>query len=853
VELLEREPLLERLAAARRAGGRVVFVGGEAGGGKTALVRAFLERVTGRVLTGTCEHLLTPEPLGPLVDIAAVVGGRLAAEVDGCGTGRQVAFALLEELRTPTVVVIEDAHWADVATLDVLRILGRRIDETPSLLVVTYREDEAVDGQPLRMLLGDLASLPSVERLEVSPLTREGVRTLAAGRDADGDDVYDRTGGNPFFVSEVLDCAHETVPANVRDAILARTARLSPNAQRLLEGAAMVPTRAELWLLDEAFPDLAASVDECVTAGVLLAEPGAVTFRHELARLAVESTVPPQRRRDLNASILRVLERAPVIDSSRLAHHAEEAGDVESVLRHGRDAAERGARAGAHREAAAQYARVLRHADGLPPAARADLLAAHAAEAQANGSYETSIESWNKAIELRLRFGDRLGAGDNLARLTTPCIALGRNAEAETASAAAIETLESLPPSCELASAYAYQAYVRMISRDNGLAVVWGGKAVALARQLEDMETLATGLTMVGTASVMAGEIEVGVAILEEALEVAEEHGLEQRIATAQWMLGTGLAEMYELELAERWLRAHIAYADEHDRDSGYTRAWLAALLVYRGRWAAGAEAAAKVLERPASATTEITATVALGRVRARAGDENAFDPLDRALALAWPGGHLQRLGHVHAARAEAAWLAGDLERTRAEAHAVYQLALEKRHVWFAGELAYWQWKAGALRDAPEWIAEPYRLQIELHPEEAAERWRERGCPYEAARALAESECPDDVLAALAEFERLGAEPSAKLTRERLRTLGVPVPRGPRPSTRANPFELTVRELEVLRLVADGLRNADVAERLVLSRRTVDHHVSAVLRKLQAKTRGEAAAEAARLGLLEDR
>src|SRR5581483_5184055 len=237
-----------------------------------------------------------------------------------------------------------------------------------------------------------------------------------------------------------------------------------------------------------------------------------------------------------------------------------------------------------------------------------------------------------------------------------------------------------------------------MISRDNGLAVVWGGKAVALARQLEDMETLATGLTIVGTASVMAGEIEVGVAILEEALEVAEEHGLEQRIATAQWMLGTGLAEMYELELAERWLRAHIAYADEHDRDSGYTRAWLAALLVYRGRWAAGAEAAAKVLERPASATTEITATVALGRVRARAG---------------------------------AAWLAGDLERTRAEAHAVYQLALEKRHVWFAGELAYWQWKAGALRDAPEWIAEPYRLQIELHPEEAAERWRERGCPYE--------------------------------------------------------------------------------------------------------------------------
>ena len=813
-ELLERDDLLARLDELRGEGGRLVFVGGEAGVGKTSLVREFAARA-GDVRLGSCENLAAPTPLGPFLDVGLEPG-----------EPRAVATAALAR---GGALLLEDVHWADDASLDVLRVLGRRVEGSGAFVVATYRDDEVTGDHPLRIVLGELTSSRGVVRLEVPRLTLDAVRVLAEPHGADPEAIHRLTLGNAFFVTEILASGPVPLPATVRDAVLARAALLDEDTRRLLEAVAVVPRRAEVRLLEHVVPSQVAQLDAALASGVLRADGDAVAFRHELARLAVEGEIPLYRRRDLHVAILRALEAGG--DLSRLAHHAEEAGDVEAVLRHAPEAARVAAAASSHREAAAQYRRALRHADGLPPRDRADLLDGYAEEALLTGLYEESVEAREAALALYRELGDALKTGETLSRLTNANTRLGRNQRAEETSREAIEILEELPRGRELAWAYAVQAYARMLSRDNEEGVAWGRKAVEAARAAGDREVEAYGLNMTGTSLLMAGRIDEGVAELERSLALASGSAHEVFQMSALNMLGTGLGEMMELDAAERWLHRCIDFSEAHELWPVYPRAWLALVHVYRGRWDEGAALAGTVLRGAHDPISRVSALIALGRVRARRGDPGVSDALDEALELAAPGGHLQRLGHIHCARAEAAWLAGDAAKAAEEARAVYDLALEKRHLWFAGELAYWQWKAGALDEAPGWIAQPYRLQLDGETQAAAAAWRARLCPYEAARTLADAE--DE--SALQELERLGARPLAAELRRRL---GL---RGPREATRANPAGLTERELEVLALVAEGLQNREVAARLVLSTRTVDHHVSAVLRKLGAHTRGEAA------------
>jgi DNA-binding CsgD family transcriptional regulator len=866
--LLERESALDALGGwfseARAGRGRVVLVGGEAGVGKTALVTEFAarHRQAARVLWGACDPLTTPRPLGPLADVAPALGG--LDQLLGDEAPREALFgALLERLRDSrvvTVLVIEDVHWADEATLDLLRFLARRLGPAATLLVVTYRDDEVGPLHPVQLLAGDLASSALVRRLRLAPLSRQAVAVLAGPHGLDPAALYETTKGNPFFVTEVLVAGHEVIPATVVDAVLARAARLSPPARQVLDAAAVVAPPVETWLLVEAAGAAPADVDECVTAGMLQGQAGGVGFRHELARLTVERALGPGRRADLHGRALAALLTQPgaAPDPARLAHHADGADDATAVLTHAPLAARRAAALGAHREAAAQYARALRFADGLAPAARAELLEGHSYECYLTDQLTDAAASREGALGCWRALGDRRKEGDTLRWLSRLAWWEGRQADAERAGREAVELLEGLGPGPELAMAYSNLSQLAMLAGKTEEAVAWGGRAIGLAERLGQTEILVHALNNVGTAEMQASR-PAGQPTLERSLALALAHGLEEHVARAYTNLAWESLDHRDYVLASRYHDQGIRYCTAHDLDT-----WRLYLLVSQaradfdqGRWTEATRTIEVTLRDPRTAPVgRINALAVLGRLRARRGDPGVWPPLDEATELATATGELQRVGPVAVARAEAAWLQGDPAPARAVVEDAIELAERiKSRAWLPGELAFWLWRLGGpdrlpTRGLPDAAAEPFRLQMAGDWGAAADRWRALGCPYEAAAALADSDQEPQLRQALTELERLGARPLGALVARRLRELGVRgLARGPRPATRANPANLTARELEVLGLLVEGRSNRQIAEQLFISNKTASVHVTNLLAKLGVHSRLEAAALARRLGL----
>ena len=239
-----------------------------------------------------------------------------------------------------------------------------------------------------------------------------------------------------------------------------------------------------------------------------------------------------------------------------------------------------------------------------------------------------------------------------------------------------------------------------------------------------------------------------------------------------------------------------------------------------------------------------------LALVRARRGEPGYWPLLDEAKETALAADDLEPVAPVAAARAEAVWLDGRVREVGEETEHAYDMSCQLREPTYAGQLACWRARVGLPVEPPDGVPERYRLELAGEPELAAEQLSARGAMYEAAIAVIPSTNGPPLRAALDQLRALGAKPAAAAVSRRLRELGErQVPRGPRASTSENPAGLTNRELEVLPLLAEGLRNAEIAQRLVLSHKTVDHHVSAILRKLGASTRGQASAAAGRLGL----
>lgn len=857
---LERGVFLQELSArldrARKRDGALVFVGGEAGVGKTTLVRKFCEiaRNTARIAWGVCEPLSTPAVLSSVVEIAAALDESIARLFDE-PRQRPLAFrSLLEPLRPPckpSTLVLEDVHWADQATLDFLQFAGHRIGETATLLIATYRDDEVAPTHPLRVLLGDLATSPAVHRITVPPLSEAAVRALAEGSGLDPVLLHRRTCGNPFFLTEVLASGVADIPATVLDAVLARASRLSTPARTVLEACAVVGSRIEPWLLERVAAPVAGAVDECLSRGMLRADAQALAFRHEMAREAILHSLSPRKTLALHRSVLAALRASPVAgsDPARLAHHAEAVGDVHSVSAYAPEAARRAAALGAHREAAAQYSRALRFGDELPLAGRGHLLERRSYECYLIAQHHEAIEAQERALQCHRNLGDLRKQGDALRWLSRLLWFTGPIARANQIGLEAVTLLERFPPGRELALAYANMAQLRLNTEDRDGTMAWANRALALAEQLGDVAIRAYALGMIGCLDFRHGDP----ARLEQSLQVAQQADLEDHVARTYATLAMTAVDIRAHAHAGRYLEEGIRYTSGRDLDAWRLRLLaIRALLVFdEGRWDEAAGGALFVLRQSQAGFFRGLPLMVLGLVGVRRGDPEGWRTLDELLALETGRGEFQGLWPLAAARAEAAWLAGRPHAIGDETGQAFVLALRAGEPWPIGELAYWRWKAGFLEGMPPHTAEPYALQITGEWQRAAELWTEISCPYQAALALAESDDPTVLRRALDLFERLGGRPMAAMTARKLRKLGArDIPRGPRRVTRASPVGLTERETEILRLLAEGLPNADIARQLYLSPKTVQHHVSSVLSKLGAHRRGEAVTQALRQGLI---
>ncbi|MBJ8338171.1 AAA family ATPase [Antrihabitans sp. YC3-6] len=850
---LEREAPLASLVAAvddAVAGrGGIVLISGEAGIGKTTLVRAFTGELSSgpRVLIGSCDDLLAPRTLGALRDAVSGTDGRLEHALTEGSTESAMTAAVAEFAGpSPTVLVVEDLHWADDATLDLLGHLSRRIEGSFGLLVLTFRDDELPIAHPLRRLLGIVAS-SSPTRIRLEPLSEAAVAELVG---ADGRDVaalHSTTGGNPFYVVEALAAAPEDVSPTVAATVLARVHRLQPSCRAALEKICVATGPIEYSLAETLLGGPLDVLGEAEERRILRTTSTGIAFRHELTRRAIEDGVSAIARRAAHRAMTEALLADPPIDIARVVHHATSAGDNDTVVRFAPTAGRDAAAAGAHRQALVHYEAAL--ATGLlDPAEHAVVQGEYAWELYNAHRIADAVAASRQAVALHRDNGAEEAAGETLVGLSHQLLLAGDPEGANAAIEEAVAVLERSGTPSSRAYAATYRGTLLLTAEALGPAAPVLEEALTLAQEAQRGDLVALCTIYLALCNPVLDPSD-RIAMLRIGIADAIRHGAHEGAGRGYTILAELLLRFGQLDDLEECLAEGAAFTFDHDLGVYSVRLDILRCqhLMRRGEWEAAERGLQEALESADVGMFDLLARANLARIRTRRGAAGAAEMVTDTFTRAIAGKWLLGLAYSGLAFVESTWLTGHSEQSAALASTWSANSAHPVVAGLYGELLRYSQRAGHPAEVFDGCPEPWAAGLRGEWRNAAEQWARIGDPYEEALELADSGEVGPTMAAWQKLVQLGADAAADIVRKRLRNMGVHrLPHGPRPTTTTNRAGLTQRQVEVLDQLRDGLTNTEIASRLTLSVRTVDHHVSAILAKLNVSTRREAVAIAKR-------
>jgi DNA-binding CsgD family transcriptional regulator len=839
--------------------GHCLFVTGEAGIGKSALIKVFLKQVEDKSVqfTGACDFLFTPRPLAPLYDLALQIFDDWDEKIFSISSRAELFTRFVKEFshpQKPVVGVFEDVHWADEATLDFIKFLARRISSIKCLFILSWRDEEINQQHQLRNVTGEISS-DNFTRLELTPLSREAVYQLAAKKSYDAEEIYSISEGIPFYVNEILSCDSDGVPANIKDSVLSAYNRQEEKVKEAWQLFSVIPDGLELdrlILIDESFHE---GISASLAKNILIIKNDKIFFKHELYRRTIEDSLSPFQRIALNKRILSIFLKTFIEKNEieRILHYAKNSNDNELVLKYAPIAAFKASSVGAHLQASRLFFTAIQYSDKKENEHLVQLYESYAYECYLTNQIKRAIHYTGEALLIHRKKNEKEKIGNSLWFLSRLWWFEGNSEQAVSYARQSIKVLEDQPSSKAKAMAYSNMSHLKMTSDQTDECISWGKKAIKICREINDKETFAHALNCMGSTFMLdKATCQKGIELLRRSFRISWKNSFHEQVARAYTALGTNLVTLKKYDTAKKILQKGINYCEEMDLDSlkFYMRGWKCRLYHETGNWKEASQLGENLINQNLFPISKIGALVVVATIKMRIGEKDALPLLEEAKKLAFETKELQRTIPVLIALLEYEWITGISFIDASSLEKMVRHYLRFNRLSYKSRLYFWLRKL-----QKEYISfnETEKSRNRYYPPVTVQEsvyWQKCGCAYEQALALFEGN-EEQKRTALQILQKSGATAICGKLKMEMRSLGIKkIPRGLRESTKTNPAKLTNRELDVLQLLQKSIHNKDIAETLFISSKTVDHHVSSILFKLDVNSRSNAVSEALRLHIL---